>query len=91
MTHKVFSVYDSKAEAFTQPFFAHTRGIAQRMFRAACQDPNHDFHKFADDYTLFELGEFDDSSAEFHSHEAPISLGLALSQLNPEVTENVNS
>lgn len=84
MIHKIYSVFDSKAECFTQPFFAHTRGVAVRMFKAACVDPNHDFHKFADDYTLFELGEFDDQAATFDVHEAPVSLGLALTMIQSE-------
>lgn len=78
MIHKIFTVRDSKAEAFTQPFFAQSRGVAVRMFRAAVMNPEHDFHKFAEDYCLFELGEFDDASAAFCSHESPVSLGLAV-------------
>ena len=36
-----------------------------------------DFHKFAEDYTLFELGSFDDSNAVFACHMTPIPVGKA--------------
>lgn len=50
------------------PFFAPTRGVAVRQFQAAVNDPNHELHKFAEDYTLFELGVF------FETHQVePIS------------------
>lgn len=73
----VFSVYDSKAEAFLQPFFCDTRGVAIRMFTVAVSDGKHDFCRFSEDYTLFELGEFDCLSGEFVSHPTPQSVVLA--------------
>jgi len=53
---KMFSVFDSKAEAFLPPMFFPTRGVAIRAFSQACGDDNHDFCKYPDDYSLFELG-----------------------------------
>lgn len=73
----VFSVYDSKANAFLQPFFAVSRGVAERSFFAAVIDERHDFNRFAEDYTLFELGEFDEESAQFSCLETPRSMALA--------------
>jgi len=73
----VFSVYDSKANAFLQPFFAVSRGVAERSFFAAVMDQGHDFNRFAEDYTLFELGEFDEASAGFNMLETPKSVALA--------------
>lgn len=75
---KVFSVYDSKAEAYLAPMFFQARGVAIRMFGAASADEKHDFHRFASDYTLFELGDFDERSGLFTLHSAPLALGNAL-------------
>ena len=64
-TRKIHSVYDSKAQAYLQPFFSVTTGVAVRQFTAAVQDSNHDFHRFAEDYTLFELGDFNENTGKF--------------------------
>lgn len=71
MKLKVFSVYDSKAEAYLQPFFMPSRGSAIRAFTDSVNDPQTGFHKHAADYTLFELGEYEDSNAVFDLHQKP--------------------
>lgn len=78
MIRKVFSVYDSKVEAFLQPFFMHTKGEAIRGFTEIVNDPNHQFSKYPADYTLFELGNYDDSNGSIVTFPTPVSLGLAL-------------
>lgn len=78
MKISIYSVFDSKAESFISPFFSQNRATALRSFEAAANDENTDFHRYAGDYTLFELGTFDQSNAKFTLHEAPENLGLAL-------------
>jgi len=73
----MFSVFDSKASAFIQPFFTQSRGVAIRSFKAAAMDPAHDFHKFSGDFTLFELGSFDMNTGKFDMHSQPEMLALA--------------
>lgn len=86
----VFSVYDSKAEAFLQPFFSQSRGTGLRSFSDAAQDENHGFSRHAADYTLFELGEFDQISGRMDQWDAPINLGTALQYISEApVTETV--
>lgn len=74
----IYSVYDSKAEAFLQPFFAVSRGAAVRMFSDAAQDESHAFHKHAEDFTLFEVGRFDQVKGVVAPLEAIFALGTAL-------------
>ncbi len=62
MIHKVFTIYDSKSEAYLQPFFLLTRGQAVRAIRDCVSDRDHQFGRHPEDYTLFELGTFDDSA-----------------------------
>ena len=52
MIHKIFSVYDSKVEAYLQPFFMQTRGAAVRAITELVADPKHQFGKYPMDYTL---------------------------------------
>lgn len=75
---KVFTVYDSKAEAFLPPFFTKTTAMAIRTFTSAATSTEHQFFQFGGDYTLFELGEFDERSAKFDMTDAPVNLGTAL-------------
>jgi len=64
MEHKTFSVFDDKANCFLPPFFQHTEGMAKRVFADAVRQNDHPFHKNAEDYTLYELGTFDDASGQ---------------------------
>lgn len=81
MKIKVFSVFDSKAEGFIQPFYSQTTGTARRSFEQAVNSSEHEFHKYAGDYTLFELGEFDQSNGVFTACESHINLGVALTYI----------
>lgn len=58
----MFSVRDSKSNAFLQPFFSATIGSALRAFGDAVNDQNSPFGKHPEDYLLFELADFDDST-----------------------------
>jgi len=75
---QIFSVYDSKAEAFQRPFFMPTRGSAIRAFSEAVGDEKTDFCKFKADFTLFHIGEFDEIHGTIKPLEAKVSLGTAL-------------
>jgi len=75
---KIFSIYDSKAEAFMQPFFLPTAGSAIRSFSDALLDEKSQFNKHAEDYSLFEIGEWDEVGGRVIPALAPRSLGTAL-------------
>lgn len=75
---KIFTIYDSKAEAFLPPFYERSTGLAVRAFEDAANNSEHQFNKYPSDYTLFELGEFNETTAEFTHLKAHINLGLAV-------------
>lgn len=62
MKTKVFAIYDSKTDAYMTPFFAPNGEDATRRVLSTAQQPNSLFHQFADDYTVMELGEWDEDS-----------------------------
>lgn len=72
MTNLMFSVYDEKSEAFLLPFFLQTKGQAIRAITDCVNDTNHTFYKHPSDYTLFELGSFDDSTGLFVTKKTSI-------------------
>lgn len=78
---KVFSVFDSGVGAYMRPFYDVARGAALRSFCDIAQDTTSAIGKHPQDFTLFELGEYDDSNATFNLHKTPVSLGLAIEML----------
>lgn len=74
---KIFSVLDAKSEAYLNPFYARTTAEALRMFADASNDTKHDFYRFASDFTLVELGDFDQLTGRITVLDVPKSLGLA--------------
>lgn len=81
---KIFTVYDSKSEAYLQPFFMQSKGAAVRAFSDLANDKAHTFGKHPEDYVLFEIGSYDEFTAAIVSH-APVSLGVAVEFLRPLV------
>lgn len=74
----MYTVWDSKADAYIQPFFSVNNAVAIRSFQSACQDQAHDFHRHAADYTLFRLAKFNQATGDLqpenmvmmaHAHE----------------------
>jgi len=80
---KIFAIHDIKANAFLQPFFMLTNGMAIRSFETAVNDKNTQFHVYPTDYTLFELGAYDDATGYITSLQVPIPLGSAKEYLKP--------
>ena len=74
----VFAIYDSKAEAFLQPWFSPTKATAIRSFSQAANEETSDFNRFAEDYTLFEIGSWEPASGVLVMSEAKVPLGTAL-------------
>lgn len=67
MMMKMFAVFDSKASTFGLPFADQREEAAIRNFGDAVRDgsnPNNLWHKHPEDFSLFQVGEFDMNSGE---------------------------
>lgn len=84
MIYHIFSVYDSKAAYYMQPFYFQTQGEALRAFMDTCDDHEHAFYRHAADFTLFYIGSFNNEDAEFTLKNTPEPVAKALSFRNPE-------
>lgn len=82
---KMFTVYDSKAEAYLAPFCFKSKGEAIRAFTETVNDGKSTFSKYPADFTLFELGDYHEESAQFGLHPTPVSVGVALEFVNREL------
>lgn len=62
METNVYSIYDSAAKAYTQPFFCQNNGIALRLFsdNINSKDDNN-LSRHSSQFTLFHIGKWDDN------------------------------
>ncbi|AXL15580.1 nonstructural protein [Microviridae sp.] len=70
----VMAIYDNKAHFYNKPFYQINRQVAERTATDLVSDINTDVSKHPEDFILFELGEFDDATATFDLHDAPVPL-----------------
>jgi hypothetical protein len=78
MKLNVYAIYDNAIQAFAQPFFMQTDGLAVRAFQDmvnAQEENNISLHP--DQFTLFKLSQYEDQTGAFIQTE-PESLGNGL-------------
>lgn len=71
MKQNLYTVHDTKANAFLTPFYLPNDGLAIRAMEDCVRDENHKFNVHAQDFSLFKLGEYDDQSGKHQMLEAP--------------------
>jgi len=85
MIQQLFTVFDSAANAWLEPFFAPTLEVGLRMFREICNKPDHQFAKYPEDYTLFHIGSFSQASGVLEPLDTPHSLGVAITFIDRKI------
>ena len=60
----LISTYDKKGEVFAAPVATTKPALAVRDFSEVCKDEKHPFNKFPEDYSLWIVGEFDETKGE---------------------------
>lgn len=78
MVLKVYSIRDAKAEVFNTPFYQKTHGEAERAFQQLVNDDKSTVNKFAEDFDLYFLGEYDDNSGTFKGLDTPQHMHKAI-------------
>ena len=65
----ICSIRDSAADAYGRPFFLPSVGVAIRSFTDEVNRPSEDnqIYQHPEDFDLFELGEFDDTTGRLIS------------------------
>ena len=73
MKQVIVAVKDRAAETFGRPMFVPAIGVALRSFSDEINrnDPNNQLYNHPDDFDIYELGSFDDSTAEFQIKNNP--------------------
>lgn len=84
MKTNLYSVFDSAAEAFGPPFTTHTHALAAHILRNAAADTRTTVNQRPGDFTLWHLGAFQDSSAQFELLPAPVRIPHAQVEVTPK-------
>lgn len=79
---QIFSVYDKKAVAYNLPVFYHQKGQAIRAFQDAVTDPQSPFNKHPEDFSIFHVGEWNDTTGVITPLPNPVPLEEALNLIN---------
>jgi hypothetical protein len=82
--YKIFSIRDSKAEIFHQPFYQKSHGEAERTFHQLCNDPKSTLFQFPEDFDLYYVGEYNDQSGVFKPLNTPQHVSKAISNKKPD-------
>lgn len=75
--NRIISIRDGKAGIFMKPSVGLHLGAILRDWEQVVNAPDSLFGKFPEDFTLFELGTFDDESGRISVHEHPEQLSTA--------------
>lgn len=91
MKHKFYSIYDSKVEAFMPPFLMRNKGEAIRAFGQTVNDPKSNLCQWPADFTLFEIGEFDEYTGQINGYDIKLALGTALEHKRSEPIQDMKT
>lgn len=80
----VYSVFDSKASAFLQPYFTKSNATAIRAFQRCLLDPTSDISKFGADFTLVKVGTWDEIAGQMRPLDQHENLGTGLTLMPKE-------
>lgn len=67
-----FSIVDAALSAYRTPFFCPTKGQASRYFGDLVTDGQTEIAKHPTDYSLWEVGSFDDATGRLESGSTPV-------------------
>ena len=76
---KIYAVFDDKARVYGTPQFMLTDGIAIRTLADVVKEPSSMIAKHPEDFSMYELGSYDEASGKITAHENPVFLIRAVS------------
>lgn len=93
MLHEIYAVYNRKAKFYERPFHAKSLGDAERHFEMAINDRTTFLNKYPEDYDLYYLGQFNDSTGQYELIDSPEHKHKALTFLktNNQIIDELRS
>jgi len=79
----MYTIYDSKAKAYSQPFHAVNDQVAMRMVAASVNDPGTIINQHPEDFVLYEIARFDAENAQIEQiNQRAVTTAIALKKEN---------
>lgn len=69
---KIYTLHDMKAETYLPPMVLKNKGEAIRQMETALKNPNTIMHQAPQDFTLMEIGDWNEDTGEISPHDKPI-------------------
>jgi len=84
MIMQIVAVHDRAAQGYARPVFVAALGQAIRSFQDELnrQDPNNEMNRHPDDFDLFHLGTYNDSTGKIESLEVPLQIAIGKQLVN---------
>ncbi len=90
MKLNAYTIYDVASGVYMRPFFSQADGQAIRSFKDISTDADHEIGKHPEDYTLYRIGTFNDTTGKMTGEELEkLTTGLQCVSMdrNPNQTE----
>lgn len=84
----VYAIFDRKAQIYSQPFFTPNEAVAVRMLRGMVREPGTQIHSSPEDFTLYNLGTYNDLIGVFDCPKEPIPVVNAIQLQGLTTTED---
>ena len=69
MKLQAYTIYDVASGTYMRPFFSQADGQAIRGFKDIATDADHEVGKHPEDYTLYRVGQFNDTTGKMEGEE----------------------
>ena len=80
MKLNVYTIKDIKAETFGNPFYSANDQTAKRSLEQASNDSNTTISQYPEDFVLYRLGSWDDSTATISTLDTPFYLSTGVTK-----------
>lgn len=87
MKKRLYTILDVKIEETMDVVTYPTDAAAIRAFVNTCQDPNHEFHRFSEDFTLWHVGFYSTHDMEIEK-ATPKQIARAIDCIKKETPNN---
>ncbi len=87
MKLNAYTIYDVASGIYMRPFFSQADGQATRSFKDISTDADHEIGKHPEDYTLYRIGSFNDTTGKMEGETLEkLATGLEMTHLdrNPD-------
>lgn len=84
---QIFTIRDSKAEAYMKPFYAENTAVAMRMIQESAMDNASMFRRYPSDFELYMIGKFDEKTGIIKGKDG-VNLGRIVDFLQLEMFED---